>query len=134
MLQSRHMSTGYEKGCIDVLRPFGKTISLISLYNKPEHPSVLAILVEIAEKLNPLFDKSPALVYVLMGDQVMVNGAIVGTMKDDPPNVAQLFLRHKIHSVTFHWGVTPDEIGVFAGALGARQGTGVKSPIEALVE
>jgi len=125
----------FEKTSLDILRALGKSIGQISLYNKPEHPTVQALLQEMVQKLGTLLDaKTPSLVYVLMGERIVVNGRIAGASSQIPTNVAAFFSRHKLHSITFKRGITVGDLCVLCAAAAARIGGASKAPVDSLVE
>ncbi|MFI5348226.1 MAG: adenylate/guanylate cyclase domain-containing protein [Elusimicrobiota bacterium] len=119
---------------MEVLRAIGKSIGQISLYNKPEHPAVQALLQETEQKLSSLLsEKTPNLVYVMMGEQVVVNGRITGAASQIPKNLSAFFARQKLHSITFKKGVTVGELCILCAAAASRTGA-AKTPVDLLVE
>lgn len=122
------------KACFDVLRSFGKAVGQLGLYNQPNHPSVILQLNEMAETLSGLFQTNSTLVYVMMGDQVLVNGRIIGHTSQVPGNVRNILTRHKLQSLTFRPGFTVEDITVLCSSMISRPGHGAKSPAQTLVD
>jgi len=108
------MSNPFETLGGDIMRSLGKTLSQIALYNT-RHPIVAGTLAEIAGLLQRGFAEGQCeeIVLALDGERLLINGRLLGNIKEQPPAIQNLFNRFRLNSLSFLRGIDKEELIVF---------------------
>ncbi len=101
----------FDGQCLEALSALGKTVLQLGLYGT-EHPSVLETLAAAETLIATALAAAPqhALVYAKDQDKWIVNGRIIGLIKQVGGPVSTLIDRYKLSSVTLRAGLTTKEL------------------------
>jgi PAS domain S-box-containing protein len=93
----------------------------MSLY-KIGHPAVAATLKIAEDQLVALLGQTQTgeLIYSIDAEKLIVNGRIIGTTGQLPPQVTAFFTRFKLQSLTFKKGVATAELAAFCELAATR--------------
>lgn len=103
--------SSFDAQCLDALAALGKTVLQLGLYGA-EHPSVLETLKGAEDLIGAALASSPqgSLTFAKDQDKWLVNGRIVGLVKQVGGPVSVLIDRHKLSSVTLKAGLTTKDL------------------------
>ncbi len=101
----------FDAQCLEALAALSKTVVQLGLYGG-EHPSVLETLKGAMAMIEPALAASPKgeLVFAKDQDKWLVNGRIVGLVKQVGGPISTLIDRHKLSSVTLKAGLKTGEL------------------------
>ncbi|MDP3543766.1 MAG: ATP-binding protein [Elusimicrobiota bacterium] len=101
----------FDAQCLDALAALGKTVLQLGLYGA-EHPTVLETLKSAEDLIGSALASSPqgSLTFAKDQDKWLVNGRIVGLVKQVGGPVSILIDRHKLSSVTLKSGLTSKDL------------------------
>ncbi|MBI4051555.1 MAG: PAS domain S-box protein [Elusimicrobia bacterium] len=105
----------FRDSCLGILKSFGKTLGLISLYHM-KHPTVIQSLQEthkLIEKALEGLEEKKELIFALDQDKFLANGLVVCTVGQIPGAVRTLFDRFHLHSLSMGEGLRPSELVSF---------------------
>lgn len=101
----------FDVRCLDALAALGKTVLQLGLYGA-DHPSVLETLKSAEDLIGSALASSPqgSLTFAKDQDKWLVNGRIIGLVKQVGGPVSILIDRHKLSSVTLKAGLTAKDL------------------------
>lgn len=106
-----HAASAFDGQCLEALAALGKTVVQLGLYGA-EHPSVLETLQGAEALIGQALAASPRgeLVFAKDQDKWLVNGRIIGLVKQVGGPVSILIDRHKLSSLTLKAGLTAKDL------------------------
>ncbi|HNX49522.1 MAG TPA: hypothetical protein PKL08_05125, partial [Thermoanaerobaculaceae bacterium] len=115
-----------EKLILGAITELAAGMTTVGLYGG-EHPRAGVIVEHLTSLLGELLDQEPELAFVLLGEELFVQGTPVTRACRQAPSVIRRMRRRGLEHVGFRPGVTASELHAFLGELASTDDTVVQN-------
>jgi HD-GYP domain-containing protein (c-di-GMP phosphodiesterase class II) len=118
--------TDWEVQVDQAIGEIAASVTTFGLYGS-SHPRAIQSVQRLVSKLNSLLESEPEIAFVLLGEELFVQGRPFTRVSRHSPSLIRRFRRREIEHATFQFGITDGEIRSFLDDLARTDDSPMRS-------